>query len=57
MLRFRDWIVKNDADRHKYENEKRRLSQQTWQYIQDYADAKTAVIQKIIERASTNTGS
>jgi len=55
MLRFRDWLLKNDSDKQKYKNEKRRLAQQIWQYVQDYADAKTAVIQEIMERASTNT--
>lgn len=50
MIRFRDWLRNNDSDRDKYAKEKRRLAQRKWKYVQDYADAKNAVIQEIMEK-------
>jgi GrpB-like predicted nucleotidyltransferase (UPF0157 family) len=52
MLMFRDWLRRNDADRELYERTKRELAQQTWKYVQNYADAKTAVVEEIVARAS-----
>lgn len=51
MLMFRDWLRGNDADRELYERSKRELAQQTWKFVQDYADAKTAVVEEIVARA------
>jgi GrpB-like predicted nucleotidyltransferase (UPF0157 family) len=51
MLMFRDWLRSNDADRELYERSKRELAQQTWKYVQNYADAKTAVVEEIVARA------
>jgi GrpB-like predicted nucleotidyltransferase (UPF0157 family) len=51
MVRFRDWIRANEADRELYEQSKRELAAKEWRYVQDYADAKTAVIQEISSRA------
>ena len=51
MLMFRDWPRSNDADRELYERTKRELAKQTWKYVQNYADAKTAVVEEIIARA------
>src|SRR5215469_14737386 len=51
MLMFRDWLRANDADRDLYERTKRELAQQTWKYVQNYADAKTAVVEEIVARA------
>ena len=51
MLDFRDWLRANDADRELYERAKRDLAAQDWKYVQNYADAKTAVVQEINERA------
>jgi len=51
MLMFRDWLRSNDADRELYERTKRELAQQTWKYVQNYADAKTAVVEEIVARA------
>jgi len=51
MLMFRDWLRANDADRNLYERTKRELAQQTWKYVQNYADAKTAVVEEIVARA------
>jgi GrpB-like predicted nucleotidyltransferase (UPF0157 family) len=51
MLRFRDWLRSNDADRELYERTKRELAKQTWKYVQNYADAKTSVVEEIVTRA------
>ena len=51
MLAFRDWLRQHPDDRMLYETTKRELSQQTWKYIQNYADAKSAVVQEIMGRA------
>jgi GrpB-like predicted nucleotidyltransferase (UPF0157 family) len=51
MLIFRDWLRENDADRELYASAKRTLAQQDWKFVQNYADAKTAVIEGIIARA------
>ena len=51
MLDFRDWLRANDADRDLYERGRRDLAAQDWKYVQNYADAKTAVVQEINERA------
>jgi GrpB-like predicted nucleotidyltransferase (UPF0157 family) len=51
MLVFRDWLRSNDADRELYERTKRELAKQTWKYVQNYADAKTSVVEQIVARA------
>lgn len=51
MLTFRDWLRTNDADRARYEATKRDLARRIWRYVQDYADAKTAVVESILTAA------
>jgi GrpB-like predicted nucleotidyltransferase (UPF0157 family) len=51
MLMFRDWLRGNGADRELYERTKRELAKQTWKYVQNYADAKTSVVEEIVARA------
>jgi GrpB-like predicted nucleotidyltransferase (UPF0157 family) len=51
MLLFRDWLRSNADDRELYARMKRELTQRTWKYTQNYADAKTAVVEEIIARA------
>ena len=51
MLRFRDWLRTNAADRQLYERTKRELAQREWKYMQNYADAKTVVVEQIVARA------
>ncbi len=48
---FRDWLRSHDADRDLYARTKRDLATKEWKYIQNYADAKTEVIDEIVERA------
>ena len=52
MLAMRDWLRVNERDRELYERTKRDLAQQDWKYVQNYADAKTAVIEEILARAT-----
>jgi GrpB-like predicted nucleotidyltransferase (UPF0157 family) len=56
MLLFRDYLRSNDADREFYERTKRELAKRNWKYVQDYADAKTAVVEEIIARARRENG-
>jgi GrpB-like predicted nucleotidyltransferase (UPF0157 family) len=51
MLRFRDWLRTHAEDRDRYASTKRRLGAQNWTYMQQYADAKTAVVVEIMSRA------
>jgi GrpB-like predicted nucleotidyltransferase (UPF0157 family) len=52
MLIFRDWLRTNAADRDLYARTKLALAQKEWKLSQNYADAKTGVIEEIIARAS-----
>jgi GrpB-like predicted nucleotidyltransferase (UPF0157 family) len=52
MLRFRDRLRTDGADRGLYEAHKRELAQREWKYVQHYADAKTEVVAEILARAS-----
>jgi len=54
MLLFRDWLRSHDADRDLYERSKRDLATRTWKYVQNYADAKTSIVEEIIARASAS---
>jgi GrpB-like predicted nucleotidyltransferase (UPF0157 family) len=51
MLLFRDWLRTRSDERELYERTKRELAARRWDYIQDYADAKSSVIQEILSRA------
>jgi len=56
MIAFRDWLRTHRDDRELYEREKRRLAEQHWDTVQDYADAKTEVIREIVGRALPGDG-
>ncbi len=56
MLLFRDWLRNNASDRQLYERTKRELARQDWKYTQNYADAKTMVVEEILARARENGG-
>lgn len=51
MLTFRDRLRSHESDRLLYERSKRQLAQRSWDYVQDYADAKSEVVEEIISRA------
>ena len=48
---FRDWLRSDPDDRDLYARTKRDLATGQWTYIQQYADAKTEVVQEILARA------
>jgi GrpB-like predicted nucleotidyltransferase (UPF0157 family) len=50
MLAFRDRLRTNEAERVLYERTKRELAQRAWTYVQDYADAKTQVVEAVLAR-------
>ncbi|MEU5959396.1 GrpB family protein [Streptomyces sp. NPDC047525] len=51
MLRFRDRLRTVSSERKLYADAKRSLSLQSWEYMQNYADAKSEVVAAILERA------
>jgi len=56
MVGFRDWLRTHQTDRDLYERTKRELIGQSWKYVQNYADAKTHVVEEIIARAGLPGG-
>lgn len=51
MLLFRDRLRADPAERERYAAVKRELAAQPWRHVQNYADAKTAVVDEIVARA------
>ena len=51
MVLFRDRLRSHPGERERYERTKRELAARRWAYVQDYADAKSAVVEGIIARA------
>jgi GrpB-like predicted nucleotidyltransferase (UPF0157 family) len=51
MLVFRDWLRTNAEDCELYARCKTALAQEAWKYTQNYADAKSGVIEQILNRA------
>src|SRR6266849_8106840 len=56
MLLFRDWLRSNASDCRLYERTKRELARLDWKYTQNYADAKTTVVEEILARARGDGG-
>lgn len=50
-LLLRDWLRTNPKERELYAVTKRKLAAQKWHYVQNYADAKSTVIEEMITRA------
>lgn len=50
MTGFRDWLREHSGDRDRYAEVKRELAGRRWRYVQDYADAKTEVVEAILAR-------
>ncbi len=48
MLLFRDRLRTRPDERELYERTKRDLAARNWDYVQDYADAKSSVVERII---------
>ncbi|HXE89664.1 MAG TPA: GrpB family protein [Terriglobales bacterium] len=51
ILAFRDWLRNNPGDRDLYARTKLMLAQTEWRDVQEYADAKTAIVKEILGRA------
>jgi GrpB-like predicted nucleotidyltransferase (UPF0157 family) len=56
MVGFRDWLRAHEEDRDLYERTKRELIAREWKFVQNYADAKSAVVAEIIARAGLPGG-
>jgi GrpB-like predicted nucleotidyltransferase (UPF0157 family) len=54
MIAFRDHLRDNPADLRLYAETKRELANRTWKYVQNYADAKSAVVEDIMSRVPTS---
>jgi GrpB-like predicted nucleotidyltransferase (UPF0157 family) len=54
MLVFRDRLRENPADRDFYQRTKKELAQRDWKFVQNYADAKSKVVESIIARAGSS---
>ncbi|MFD9909002.1 GrpB family protein [Streptomyces sp. NPDC059063] len=54
MLLFRDRLRTHSGDRELYAATKRSLARRTWEYTQNYADAKSEVVADILERAAAD---
>jgi GrpB-like predicted nucleotidyltransferase (UPF0157 family) len=52
MVQFRDHLRTSAADRELYTRTKRDLAAREWKYMQQYADAKTGVVNEIMARAT-----
>ena len=53
-IRLRDWLRNNPHDRKLYAETKQQLASQKWHYVQNYADAKSKVIEAILSRAQAS---
>ena len=54
VLLFRNWLRSHASDHQLYERTKRELALVDWKYMQNYADAKTEVVEEILARAQGN---
>ena len=52
MIDFREHLRADAADRELYDRTKLELAARRWNYVQEYADAKTEVVEAIIARAA-----
>jgi GrpB-like predicted nucleotidyltransferase (UPF0157 family) len=51
MLLLRDRLRSHAKERERYARAKQLLAKRTWKQVQDYADAKSKVIEAILARA------
>ena len=51
MLEIIQLIFNWEIKKKLYENTKKELAKKTWKYVQNYADAKSEVVQKILSDA------
>jgi GrpB-like predicted nucleotidyltransferase (UPF0157 family) len=55
QLLFRDWLRHDADDRASYESVKRELAQRVWQSSGAYAEAKSDIVEEILEHAEAPT--
>ena len=55
VLQLRDRLRTNGADRELYARTKRGLARRKWKFTQNYADAKSEVVEAILARAKLST--
>lgn len=55
-MTFRDWLRTHPGDRALYEATKRELAARDRRHVQNYADAKTEVVEQILARAQQGQG-
>lgn len=55
MLTFRDLLRTNPAARERYAATKRDLARRTWKYVQNYADAKSEVVETLLASAQRSS--
>ncbi len=53
LITFRDHLRTHRDDRERYAEAKRGLASRDWVYVQNYADAKSAVVEEILGRAAS----
>jgi GrpB-like predicted nucleotidyltransferase (UPF0157 family) len=51
MTAFRDRLREDAADRRLYAQTKRELAGRQWKFVQNYADAKSVIVEEILRRA------
>ncbi|SOC57698.1 GrpB family protein [Ornithinimicrobium cerasi] len=51
MLRFRDRLRTQPSERDLYARTKRSLARRRWRHVQHYAQAKSGIVQEILDRA------
>jgi GrpB-like predicted nucleotidyltransferase (UPF0157 family) len=54
MLIFRNRLRGDETDRKLYENTKHELAGRTWKFVQNYADAKSEIVEMILSRAGAD---
>lgn len=52
LLGLRDWLRSHPEDRDRYAAVKRDLAGRPWRFVQDYADAKTDVVEAILAKVA-----
>lgn len=55
VLTFRDWLRSNTEDCLRYEKVKRKLAHKDWECANDYALAKTDIVEEILKKESKKT--
>ena len=53
LIRFRNRLRSRPEERERYARVKGELAAQEWAYVQDYADAKSVVVEEILARAAS----